>query len=64
MQNFTHFIKQVRAAAVREEGQGTVEYVLVTGVIVVALVGVALTGLDSALDGAITAATSAITGAF
>lgn len=48
----------------REEGQGTIEYVLVLGVIVVGIFGlVQWGGLGTAIQGALTAVTELFTGA-
>ena len=49
---FLNIVARAQAAK-NEEGQGTVEYVLVTALIAVVLVGVVATGLDGAVDSAI-----------
>ncbi|MCA9856826.1 MAG: hypothetical protein KC458_06065 [Dehalococcoidia bacterium] len=63
MQFIKRFIDQVRTAAPREEGQGTVEYIMVTGLIVGAVVVAAQTPLATAVGTFVTAAAANITGA-
>ncbi len=63
MTRINNFFLNLTAATKREEGQGTVEYILVTGLIAVALVAAAVGGLDDALDSAIAKVASAITAA-
>lgn len=59
-QFFMNHIKSIFGAS--EEGQGTIEYILVLGVIVVGIFGlVALTNLGAAISGALTAVTGLFT---
>ena len=55
--------KRYEAEAAQEQGQGTIEYVLVLGVIVVGIFGlVQWGGLGTAISGALNAVTGLFTG--
>lgn len=55
-------LEAMRLEAAREEGQGTIEYVLVLGVIVVGIFGlVAWTDLGTGITGALAAVTGLFT---
>ncbi|MCK9485509.1 MAG: Flp family type IVb pilin [Dehalococcoidia bacterium] len=59
MSRINNFFLNLSARAEREEGQGTVEYVLVTGLIAVVLV----VGAVDPLKGAVASAIGKVTGA-
>lgn len=66
MSNYLYaWVETLRATieTAKEKGQGTVEYALVMGVIVVAVITAMLTGAP-AIDGIITAAIEALNGLF
>ena len=63
MTRINNFFQNLVAGVEREEGQGTVEYILVTGLVAVAIVVAAVGGLDGALTSAIGRVSSAITSA-
>ncbi len=60
MSRITNLFRNVFAGAEREEGQGTVEYVLVTGLIAVVLVVGAVDPLKGAVASAIGKVTAAL----
>lgn len=63
MQKIKNVINQVRSLAVREEGQGMVEYILVTGVIAVVIVTASATGIKGSVATAVTELGTKITDA-
>lgn len=60
---FLNIVARAQAAK-NEEGQGTVEYILVAGIITVAVVGAVALGIDDAIADTVSNITNAINGEF
>jgi len=63
MTRINNFFQNLVAGVEREEGQGTVEYILITGLIAVAVVVLAIAGIVPAVTTVIGETAGSITGA-